>query len=163
MTASPFPDQPTAYAASIGDRLLARLLDGLIFLVPFLALFFIVGRPETGPDGELVIHNLVLITALFIVVSAVYEVTLTARSGQTIGKRIRRIRVAHIEDGTVPGWGTSAVRWLVANAAQILSLAIPVPGAPLYTLGDHVLGLRKPLHLTLHDIAAKTVVVRVSG
>jgi uncharacterized RDD family membrane protein YckC len=87
-----------------------------------------------------------------------YLVPGTARSGQTIGKRIQHVRVVML-DGSVPGWSVALKRFgvplLVATALSFLlgPLALPV------VLIGMVGWVTKPNRQGLHDRLAKTVVV----
>jgi uncharacterized RDD family membrane protein YckC len=47
----------------------------------------------------------------------VYEVACTARWGQTLGKRIKGLRVVKVSDGQPPGVMQSLLRWLVLHTA----------------------------------------------
>lgn len=156
--------RPNAYVARLSDRFLARLLDGLLFVVPFAILILAVGRPTVIEDtaGEptgLDIKHWALLWGLFLVGTAVYEIVLTATTGQTLGKRWRHIRVVHLADGSVPGFSTSFARWITMNASSLLSLVVSTPLSGVYGLVDLGLGLRRPLHQCLHDLTAKTVVI----
>jgi uncharacterized RDD family membrane protein YckC len=113
----------------VGRRALARLLD-LGF--PVLAIW--AGAPP-----------LVVILLYWL-----YETLLTARGGQTLGKRLAAIRIV-VADSTTPDFGRSAVR-----ALPILVLALPfawvlAPLAYLWALQADGRGL--------HDLAAGTRVV----
>ena len=88
----------------------------------------------------------------------IYLLPGTARSGQTIGKRIQHVRVVML-DGSVPGWSVALKRFgvplLVATALSFLlgPLALPV------VLIGMVGWVTKPNRQGLHDRLAKTVVV----
>jgi len=160
----PPAERPDVYVARMGDRILARLIDGLVFVVPFVVLVFVVGRPKAVEDaaGEptgIEVAHWTLLFGLLMVGSAVYEIALTALTGQTLGKRFRHIRVVHLADSSVPGWGTSLARWVTMNAASLLSFVVTVPASGLYGIVDLGLGFRRPLHQCLHDMTAKTVVI----
>ena len=78
---------------------------------------------------------------------ALYEVAMTARKGQTVGKRAMGINVLRADNGEVPGWGRSVVRWfipvassvaccLIAVAVGVLPLAFLAPIVSLSMLWD---------------------------
>ena len=68
--------------------------------------------------------------ALFTILLLIYEPTLIALKGQTLGKMAMRIMVVRAEDGDVPGWGKAIGRWILPG---ILGL-IPVAGGLLVLL-----------------------------
>lgn len=113
----------------IGRRALARLLDAGAAVVALL-----LGAP--GP--------------VVLVIYWLYETLLTARTGQTVGKRLVAIRVVSARDRP-PDLGRSAVRSL-----PILLLAVPYlwvlcPVAYLWAI--------QPERRGLHDLVAGTRVV----
>jgi hypothetical protein len=99
--------------ASIGDRFLARLIDGIIFTIP-LFVVQVAFMSGAGRLGRL---------ALGLLLGALYFVVPVALYGQTPEKAIRRIRVI-ASDGGRPGWGRAARRYLV----EIVGPLMPVFG-----------------------------------
>jgi uncharacterized RDD family membrane protein YckC len=95
--------------AGIGDRFLARLIDGLIFSGPLYALeaAFMSGAGRTAR------------LAVGVLLGAFYFVVPVALYGQTPGKAIRRIRVI-AADGRHPGWSRAARRYLVEVVGPLL-------------------------------------------
>ena len=159
----PPPDQYTPYAekgwattdigqsvvlAGAGQRFLARIVDVIIVLsVGFVA--GIIGGATAG----------------FIVGTAfglVYEVSMIASSGQTVGKMATRIKVIRTEADEPPGWDASFYRWALPGVIGIIANLNPFLG---------ILGLLPLLiYLSLlwgknrqgwHDMVAKTFVVKV--
>jgi uncharacterized RDD family membrane protein YckC len=96
-----------------------------------------------------------------VAIRAVYEITLTSRFGQTIGKRLMGTRVVDSVDGSLISPLRSAVRWLalgpIFGLIDLLG-AGSTPIAGLYTLVLCVMILRPPLHAGLHDHIAGTLV-----
>jgi hypothetical protein len=83
----------------------------------------------------------------------VYQVELMYRSGQTVGKRVARIKVIPIEPGAPLTRKTAAMRWLVEHiVGGFVPLFQWIDG--LWQLWD------KPFQQCLHDKAAHTVVVK---
>ena len=105
--------RPSLPLASIGDRFVARLIDGLIFAVPLL----IVQSVFMSGAGRLAR------LAIGLPLGAMYFVAPVALYGQTPGKAIRRIRVIG-SDGQHPGWSRAARRYLV----EVLGTIMPVIG-----------------------------------
>jgi uncharacterized RDD family membrane protein YckC len=145
------PGEPPPPLASIGRRAVARLTDGLIFAVPifFLLLPFLdFGDSEASfsvPWGVLVAMQAVV---------AVYEVTMIAWRGQTVGKIAMGVRVVRVDDGQVPSWTYSGIRALVPAGAG----AVPGVGTIL-SLVVYLWAVVDPRRQGLHDKSAGTIVV----
>jgi uncharacterized RDD family membrane protein YckC len=165
--ASPLPyDNPTADPSGavhppmpplggLGERLLARIIDWLLMLVPgFLLGSAIVLGSSIGNRYLVIVAN-----AVAALLGFVYEgLMLSTRGGQTVGKKVMRIRVAVLADGSspvgAPAWIRAAVFWLPNTLA---SLCLP----SLFSLLDILwCTWDRPYRQCLHDKAAKTVVVR---
>ncbi|MFF5635101.1 RDD family protein [Streptomyces sp. NPDC012825] len=150
--------------ADSGRRILARLIDWVIVAVPLLIIgipFKIYDRVTADDDfgdavssfnggGQLVFQ---LIT---IVAYVAYDTVLTARNGRTLGKKLMKLRVAMLNDGSTPPMSQSLLR------AVVLWLPALICCACLWPLLLLILILvDKPYKQGLHDKAAKTVVVSV--
>lgn len=173
-------DQPAGpQLAGPGRRLLARVIDGVIVgligspaTVPLFLRYYRhltdtvdaaaaatrAGRPTTPTvyDGATV-RLLAAIGVISLVVSFGYEVPQLARWGQTIGKRICRVRVVRRDGRRGVGTATAAVRWLVSGAAP----SVPWVGGLFGILDGLWLLWDRPWRQCLHDKAAATIVVRV--
>jgi uncharacterized RDD family membrane protein YckC len=109
--------------ATVGERLLARLVDGLILTAAFVVLYFIglgslfsTSRVDASgnaiPSGfGLGIFFTVLTT--YVAISLFYEVAMIALRGQTLGKMALGVKVILERNGQIPGWGPSFVRWII--------------------------------------------------
>ncbi|MEU6342330.1 RDD family protein [Streptomyces sp. NPDC046977] len=139
--------------ADSGQRFLARLIDGLILIPVVVVVFAVVGF--SGGFGKTFLASVLLSVAIFL-----YEALMLRTSGQTVGKKVMKIRVARLADGAVPGdaaWtraGVYAGLGVVSNLIPCLG-AIPSLLNALWHLWD------KPYRQCWHDKAAKTVVVKV--
>jgi uncharacterized RDD family membrane protein YckC len=162
--------------ADFGNRLLAYLIDTailiavtmLVALPAFLVFFFTVVQPAIDENadrtlsdanvGKIVLGGLALELGLFVFILAVtyvYVVELMYKSGQTVGKRVMRLRVIPLDPAARLTRGIAAKRWLVQYGAGTL--------VPLFTYLDGLWQLwDKPYLQTLHDKFAQTVVVKVS-
>jgi uncharacterized RDD family membrane protein YckC len=166
--------------AEFSDRLLARLIDGLILgvassilIVPlYLVAFFlflsnaisttttvngqeVIGQPQDVGAFILGILGLALcVLGLTFVMQYIYEVEMMFRSGQTIGKKAMKIRVLPV-DPTVPLTRKMAFKRFSVNIAAVI-----VPGLGwvdgLWQLWD------KPWRQCLHDKFAQTLVIRLN-
>jgi uncharacterized RDD family membrane protein YckC len=147
----PVEEQAVALA-SLAQRLGGALVDGLltsmVIVVPILLGFvrFEDVQSLRIPPGWAV--------TLFLF-AAVYTTVPTAIWGQTAGKLAVGTRVVVDEDGSLPGWRRSAVRWFVSEGlGQLPGIGLIVSIAVLVSL---VVDRR---HRGLHDKAAGTIVVR---
>jgi uncharacterized RDD family membrane protein YckC len=157
--------------AGFGDRFVARLLDGLILgavaLVLLIPLFIVVftqasslqvddqGTPPAF--GSFVLTILAIEAAALVLILAatyVYEVEMMYRGGQTVGKRVMKIKIIPLQPGAPLTRGAATRRWLVGQvAASFVPFFNWLDG--LWQLWD------KPFQQCLHDKAAGTVVVKL--
>jgi uncharacterized RDD family membrane protein YckC len=143
-------------------RLTAFALDWLLLsILPGVILGgFIIAAGTLDPGEELyaVLDTIVLgvvLAALVVVVSSTLYFTLcVGRSGQTVGKRAVRIAIRDAEDVAQPiGYGRALARWFVT---AILWFLYSVPAVV-----DHLWPLWDKRNQSLHDKAARSVVIRV--
>lgn len=93
--------------ASLGDRILAFLLDLVIIIAYIITIFIIVNFSVPSILGIAPLLSFILISpALFY-----YLILETVLNGQTIGKRARNIRVVSL-DGNSATFGQYLIRWL---------------------------------------------------
>jgi uncharacterized RDD family membrane protein YckC len=131
--------------ATIGARLLARLIDQLIVGIPavLLAIFLLPEFTSTwstlaAPAGALAL-------------TLVYEVVMIGARGATLGKQLTGIEVAKATTGTRPGVGRALIRTVVILGVSIL---------PLGALAIVVSTLRdEDRRRGWHDRAAGTIVI----
>nr|WP_240939866.1 RDD family protein [Planosporangium flavigriseum] len=157
--------------AEFWQRLVAYIIDGLIvtaaILIPMLLLFALVFVPfvtsiEHGatPDPLFVLPVWallsVMIAALNVVASYVYFVRMCHRTGQTIGKRVMKIRVVRAFDGGPVDLRALKRRWVVQHVSALV--------AAYFNLADGLWQLwDQPYRQCLHDKCAETVVVQVAA
>jgi uncharacterized RDD family membrane protein YckC len=151
--------------ASMGKRFAARLIDALISLVIIgvLGALLIGGAAstiQTDPvTGEVTSGGGLLGGALFgyiglvFVYSIAYELVLIALRGATLGKMAMGIKVVREQDGAVPGWGPSALRWVIPQVAGLVCglVTLLVYLSPFFDNTGRQQGW--------HDKVAKTLVV----
>ncbi len=151
-------------AASVGRRVAARVVDGMLWAVPttiVLNLAF-AGRPadySEAPDWFRPVSVAISVAAFL------YEVLLTWRFGQTVGKRFLKVRVRRLDAAGPPDLWHSGVRAAVVTALPLIlvsdrlspdtGMALDV-GAGLVLLAFVLL---RPDARGLHDLAASTRVV----
>ncbi|MFM8846500.1 MAG: RDD family protein [Actinomycetota bacterium] len=153
---SDFPPPPplnesSDQLASVGQRALAQVLDGLIIGLPLFLLTLSFGGDLTDTENS----NLAWLTVLWLGVSLFYSTAFVAISGATPGKRIMKLRVVNRDDGSPVNWTYAAVRALVPTVAGV----VPVIGFAL-NIAVYVRAFFHPYRQGLHDAAAGTIVVR---
>jgi uncharacterized RDD family membrane protein YckC len=147
--------------ASIGRRFLALWLDGLILgmivMIPAVLIFLAIGFPlgmfDGGEEAEellgvgMAIAQLVL-TFGIMAVYILYEGWMLSRDGQTLGKKIMKIKVVTPEGGDVTrsqAYTRSAIRQLIGIV-------------PCLGLIDYLVAFGQE-RTCIHDQVAKTRVV----
>jgi uncharacterized RDD family membrane protein YckC len=174
----PVPTSPGGYPlAEFTDRLLARLIDGAIlgvvgaviigpiYLIAFLSVMptsTVVNGQTYEPSGQEVTSFLatvfgvfLLVLVLALLITYIYEVEMMFRSGQTVGKRVMKIRVIPL-DPALPLTRVHAVRrFLVQQGSGLVPGLNWVDG--LWQLWD------KPYRQCLHDKFATTVVIKLKA
>ncbi|RQX11057.1 RDD family protein [Micromonospora arida] len=167
--------------ASFADRLLAWMIDTALATAVALALFspfFVIlwlrmfsEITRTSPDGAFVepdpgiflvdffLPIVLLQFGLFVVMLGLYwlyHVEYLKRGGQTLGKKVMKLRVVPLDPSRTLNRGMAGRRWVVQYLVGSL-----VPGGSyldgFWQLWD------KPWQQCLHDKFAETVVVRVSS
>ncbi|MEV3933054.1 MULTISPECIES: RDD family protein [unclassified Streptomyces] len=153
--------------AEPGKRILARLIDLLIISIPL----YLISLPFGGAvdvssdDGNDDFGNAVgnaysghqLVWSLIgLVVYVAYDTYFTHKDGRTLGKRLLKMRVAMLNDGSVPDTSSSLMRAVVLWLPALLCCPC------LWWLINIVLMFTdKPYRQGLQDKAGKTVVVSV--
>ncbi|MET9929658.1 MULTISPECIES: RDD family protein [unclassified Streptomyces] len=150
--------------ADSGRRILARLIDWVIVAVPLAIIgipFKVYDRVTNDDDFSDAVNSFngggqLVFQLITIVAYVAYDTVLTARNGQTLGKKLMKLRVAMLNDGSTPPMSQSLLR------AVVLWLPALICCACLWPLLLLILILvDKPYKQGLHDKAAKTVVVSV--
>lgn len=140
--------------AGMGSRLGARIIDFILLAVAsvivLIILFGGLARTERGFFAAFFL-SLLVISAIVLL----YEVTMIAVLGQTLGKKWAGVKVVHADHGGVPGWGKSIIRWLIPGLVNI----IPVIGN-IAVLVVFLSPLFSKTRQGWHDMAATTVVVK---
>ena len=102
--------------ASVGQRALAQVLDGLIIGIPLFILTLSFGGDLTDAQDD----NLLWLTLLWLGVGLFYNTAFVAISGATPGKRIMKLRVVNRTDGSPVNWTYAAVRALIPTVAGVV-------------------------------------------
>lgn len=154
--------------ASMGARLLARIIDGLLvgavafaIMIPLGIGAFHSANTVTNADGTTTttfngsfLTAFIVSVSIFALIGIFYEVGFIALRGATLGKQAMGVKVVRSDNGGLPGWGTSFVRWIIPTAASFACslLALLVYISPFFD-GTH-------RNQGWHDKAANTFVIR---
>jgi uncharacterized RDD family membrane protein YckC len=130
--------------ASIGDRILATLLDYLFFIVYVLMLVLIAWAARIEEEG-LIVMSIAALPLLF------YDLLCEMIfNGKSFGKMIMKIKVVKL-DGTQPGFGAYLLRWVL----RLIDTRLFSPGVALVVILINGKGQR------LGDMAAGTTVIKM--
>ncbi len=141
--------------ASLGDRFLGALVDGLIMLALVLPIMFMGGYFQAAMSGEMPgIGTQLLYTLIGFVVFCAVQAYPLSQTGQTWGKRVMKTRIVDLA-GAKPSLATLlAKRYLPVQAAA----AVPFVGNVL-VLVDTLLIFRADRRCG-HDLIAGTRVIK---
>ncbi|AQU68515.1 RDD family protein [Streptomyces niveus] len=149
--------------APMGKRILARIVDWIIVAIPLVLIsipFNVYHRWTNSSDNWDDAVNGVngggqwVFRIITIVAFVGYDAVMTQSGGQTLGKRLFKLRVAMLNDGRVPDSRSSLLRALVLWVPALVCCACFWPLLILI-----LILLDRPYRQGLHDKAAKTVVV----
>ena len=139
--------------ASRSARLAAVMIDSLCLMaltLPLVVVLAIVSEVNGGGEAAAGLAVLVSLAGLFGLLS--YQVTILVRDGQTIGKKVMKIRIVDYTGGDIPSW------------KQILLMRYVVNGLlkqiPFYALADALLIFGDEKRC-IHDHLAGTKVIEV--
>jgi uncharacterized RDD family membrane protein YckC len=136
-----------------GKRLLARIIDIIIVLIPaYLLDWAAVGLQE----GHFSAGRSAVGGVFTAGIGFLYEFFMTRTDGRTFGKRAMGLRVAMLADGSVPSPSAAAVRALVLWLPAFCCSCVWFLVIGLTVLVD------RPYKQGIHDKAARTVVVRAN-
>jgi uncharacterized RDD family membrane protein YckC len=155
---TPGPPDPLAGMPPLADsgrRTLARIIDMILVGIVVWLLTWPFGVSEYDVDGdEINVGNSFAQSLIAAALYIAYDTFMTARNGQTLGKKWLRMRVADLADGSNPSVQTALIR------ALVLWLPFAFCCACVWTV---IAGgwsfFDRPYKQGLHDKAAKTVVV----
>lgn len=153
-----FSHTPPLVLATMGSRFLARLVDGLIIGVPVGILFAILQFAVVagGPDTLWVA---LLIMPLASVSMLVYEGTMLATRGATVGKNVAGIRLVTQQSAGQPGAGIGGGPAFTRLATMMLPGLIPCLGGVVTLLVNLSPFFDEQARQGWHDKAAKTYAI----
>lgn len=132
--------------ASIGERMLAQMIDAFILFV------YAFGMGLLIYNTEALNYKLQLYLAFFVFMSVLFYPFYMElfNHGQSLGKMIMRIRVVK-KDGTTPGIGDFFMRWLL----QFIDIGFSFLGVAVILLTKN--------SQRLGDLAAHTMVIKINN
>ncbi|SFD32908.1 Uncharacterized membrane protein YckC, RDD family [Streptomyces aidingensis] len=136
--------------ASLGRRLVARIIDWLIIYIPMA----LITLPLVDTDDYNTVGNWGT-SLLGVLVYFVYEALMLTSRGQTLGKMAMKIRVGMLADGAIPAGGPGWIRAAVYSLPQLVYCL----GQLFWLVNVLFCTWDRPFRQCLHDKAAKTVVV----
>ncbi|MFF7386945.1 RDD family protein [Streptomyces scabiei] len=154
----PYSNDPLSGMPPLADsrkRVLARILDMILvgIVVGLLAWAFRISQYTVDSD-DFEFGKSLAQEALAAVLYIAYDTYFTVRNGQTLGKKLLRLRVANLDDGSTPSVQTALTR------AAVLWIPFAFCCACIWTaIAGGWSFFDKPYKQGLHDKAAKTVVV----
>ena len=151
--------------AELPARFGSRFID-FVFLVVFYFVMALLATSLGWVDLETAVEDTgtvsadaVLLFYLTLGSYALYEISMIARRGQTVGKIVTKTKVITVDGADPPGWRAASVRWALAWLAVavlgVLGLVVLI-----FVLGW---GMFDANRQGLHDKVARTYVVRVEA
>ena len=162
--------EPAKELASPGVRLVAWIIDSLIYLVIIIipvtvfAIDLYGVSDATFDDGvgvSLLAISMIFLPPLALLAVFIVQMVLLAARGQTIGKILMKIRIVDAQTGEHPGWARLVLRRTSLNWFVFGVLNATGVGGMVYMLVDSLFIFRSD-HRTIHDLIAGTRVDKVA-
>ena len=148
----------TGQLASVGQRVVARIIDAIIMVPIFLILIGGTVAKSLSDDGDSVSTGAAFAGGLIgVAIGALYEVYMTSHGGQTVGKKVMKIKIVRLDDGQTPDLNTAVKRWLPSAIGIIPKIGSPL--SFLLFIASLVLVFTDSRRQSVNDKFAKTVVV----
>ncbi|WP_407286698.1 RDD family protein [Streptomyces sp. BP-8] len=142
--------------ANRGRRLVARIIDAILIVVPVsLIMSVVVGGVNYYSTNNVEAGKQSTVSGVTMLAYLVYEGLMLSSRGQTVGKMVMKVRVAMLANGSIP---TPQAAWIRA-AVYTLPEIVPCCGFVFWLVNVLWCTWDKPYQQCLHDKAAKTVVV----
>jgi uncharacterized RDD family membrane protein YckC len=138
--------------ASVGDRVVAGLIDQLIMIGYFIAIIFFYIWLLNVTEGSSFSYPVAYFVILFLPLFFYHLLCETYLNGQSFGKKLMKMRVVKL-DGTQAGIGSYFLRWILAP----IDIYFTYGSVGLVTMIVNGKGQR------LGDLAAHTTVVKLKA
>jgi uncharacterized RDD family membrane protein YckC len=132
-----------------GQRIVATIVDGLIFGALFTVMTMLFGTIMSVGFANWNGSLPALPSVLYVVIIALYYILLEGYLGQTVGKMLLGIKVIREDNGEVPGLGGASIRTLLRIIDGLFSYLVAF-----------IAVLISGKNQRLGDMAAHTLVVR---
>ena len=149
--------------AGIGRRFAAQFVDGLLFGLIWLVFAFTMGFFNARSVEE-VRSKMLLLQVIFFFGSLAYEGIMLQMRGQTLGKMALGIKVVSPDGRPLAPWQAwvrPLVRTGIATVTGIVATTTGTTGTQYLAFVDYLPALFTKQKTCIHDLAAKTRVVRV--
>ena len=133
--------------ASIGKRMGAFMIDDIVVSILLFIIFYNQLMAINPEEPSELVRFLEMNGIYFLLLRFLYHLYFTWQSGQTLGKRVVKIRVVEQESGEIPSFQVATLR----SGFRVVSESI-------FYLG-YLLAYFTPMVQTLHDKISNTVVV----
>lgn len=150
-------------------RVVARIIDGLVLLIPSIVVFLLVvgmGFFQSMLAGDLSVLSaggpMFIVAGLInAIMYAAYEAFTTSTYGGTLGKMALSLRVI-LPDGSMLNLQQALIRHLIYAGGSILGALVPMASLlnGLWMLVDNVSCAFDPQKRTMHDRIANSFVVK---
>ncbi len=137
--------------ASVGERIVAAIIDVLIMVGYFLAVFFLFIWLLDATDGSAFYFPVAYGVIFFLPLFFYHLLCETFLNGQSFGKKIMKMRVVKL-DGSQAGIGSFFLRWILAPIDYFLYGAVGIVTMIVNGKGQR-----------LGDLAADTTVVKLKS
>jgi uncharacterized RDD family membrane protein YckC len=149
---APDEDVEPIILASIGQRALGLIIDSFLLALVILPLAYATVQKIIEKPDDAVVP--LWLTAMAAGVGLIYNWALVAMWGQTLGKRIMRIRVVAVDGGRV-GFQQAGIRAIVPTAVQL----VPWGVGGVLSIVVYLWAIMDAHRQGLHDKAAGTLVI----
>ena len=136
-------------------RLGARVIDIVIVLIPSSFIIWAVfgfGRDNSNWGAYFAS------AALIVAIDFLYEVTLVAKKGQTVGKMATGIMIIRADSGRLPSWSRAMRRWALPGLTRFIPNDLAGGAALILCYLSLTWGRN---HQGWHDMLAGTFVVKI--
>src|SRR5215203_759626 len=107
-----------------GRRVLATLVDGLVFGLLYAAMAALFGTFETGGVWDWQATLPAIATMAYALIVVLYYVLMEGYLGQTVGKMVLGIKVVREDDGRTPGPKAAAIRTVLRIVDGLFSYLV---------------------------------------